>query len=124
MRVLKIAARVAVCVLFMSPLVAAERNMYGVANRRDVRFETPVRIAEGVLPPGKYRVVHTMSADSHIMVFTQLGVAHGAQLRATCHLVPLNRKADKNRQIYIMNSASERVLTILVFKGDRAQHEF
>ncbi|HUJ96364.1 MAG TPA: hypothetical protein VLW84_13920 [Terriglobales bacterium] len=107
-----------------STFLSAGLNRYGVAERRNVTFEKPVRVGDTLLPPGRYQVSHLMSGDSHMMLFQQSGVEMPAQAEVKCSLIHLHKKAVATRAIFTLNESRERVLQILVFKGDRAQHEF
>ncbi len=124
MRLTSLVFLIAAFVSANSPLLTAGLNQYGVADRREITFENPVRVGDVLLPSGNYEVLHIMDAETHVMLFSQLNVNSPAQARVPCHLVPLHEKATLTRQVYTLNPANERVLQILVFKGDRAQHEF
>jgi hypothetical protein len=80
-------------------------------------------VGEVLLPKGEYEVRHTMEAETHIMLFKQLG-GKMAEARVKCNLVQLKQKADRDQVGYTLNSANERVLQMLIFSGDTAQHEF
>jgi hypothetical protein len=41
-----------------------------------------------------------------------------------CTLVPLNAPARQTELGFKTNSANEKLLTRMVFKGDRAEHQF
>jgi hypothetical protein len=69
MRSLKTVAWVAVCVMGLGILLAAEQNKFGVANTQTVSFDEPIRIGNVLLPTGEYQVTHTMEGENHIMVF-------------------------------------------------------
>ena len=58
------------------------------------------------------------------MVFSQLNTRKPAEARVKCQLVNLAKKADQDQLFYTMNPAHERVLHVLVFQGDLAQHVF
>jgi hypothetical protein len=59
-----------------------------------------------------------------IMVVRQLATKTPIEVGAKCTLVPLSTKASAVQKIFILNSANERVLRELVFKGDQAKHVF
>lgn len=111
------------CLLAFIPATAAT-GQFGVADRHEITFNSPVRVGDTLLPVGNYLVVHTMDGDAHIMVFKQVGVRNPAEAKVKCHLVPLDTKAGDTRKIYLTNAANERVLSKLVFEGERAEHEF
>ena len=125
MRILKLIALVALCVLGASLLLHAGQNKMGVADTRQVKFENPMWIGATLLPAGEYKVLHTMEGDNHIMVFKQLNAKQKPiEVRVKCSLVPLAAKADQTQQIFVLNAAKERVLQELVFRGDTAKHVF
>lgn len=115
---------VPICVLTLCVLVAAEQNKFGVADTYQVSFAQDVRVADVVLPEGKYEIRHVMEGQEHIMVFRQLGSKKPVEVRAKCTLVALPDAAKNDQKIFILNAANQRVLRELVFKGDRAKHLF
>jgi hypothetical protein len=115
---------VALCVLGLSVLLNAGQNKFGVADTREVNFSNPIRVGGVLLPSGDYQVLHTMEGTNHVMVFKQLHNKKPVEARVNCQLVPLEAKADKTQQIYVLNAANERVLQALIFRGDSAQHVF
>ena len=106
-------------------LVAADLNKFGVADQRQVTFYDPVKIGDTVVPPGEYKVLHTMEGDNHIMVFQQQNVSKKSQATAKikCDLKPLEKAADQNLIGY-KNEGPNRTLNFLQFKGDKAVHQF
>ena len=106
-------------------LMAADLNKFGVADQRTVTFYDPVKIADTVVPPGDYKVLHTMEGDNHIMVFQQQNVSKKAQanVKVKCTLKPLDKAAGQNLIGY-KNEGSTRALNFLQFKGDKAVHQF
>jgi hypothetical protein len=124
MRILKVMAVTAVCVLGLSALLSAGANQFGVADTRQISFDKPMRVGDVLLPSGQYQVLHTMQGDTHIMVFKQMNAKKPAEASVKCQLVPLKEKAERTEKIYIVNAANERVLQTLVFRGDLAAHVF
>lgn len=123
MRILKITMLVAV-VLSISGLLAAKQNKHGVADVRKITFSSSMRVGDAVLPQGDYEVRHVMEADNHIMTFKQLGTNKPAEARVQCKLVPREAKAERDEVIYVINAANEKVLQMLRFRGDLAEHVF
>ena len=111
------------CVFILGAMSAAE-NQLGIRDDYQVNFSEKVRVADTLLPQGKYEIRHIMEGSDHIMVFRQLGTKKPVEVRAKCTLIPLSAKADRDQTIYVLNAANERVLQELVFKGDRAKHVF
>ena len=124
MRALKVVAVMAICVVGLSLMASAARNQFGVADTRNISFESAVRVGDVLLPKGEYKVLHTMSGDTHIMVFQQQRTKHRAEAKVKCTLVPLSAKAPRGEKIFTVNNSNERVLRELVFEGDSAKHVF
>ena len=99
-------------------------NQFGIADKRQVTFYDPVRVGDTLLPAGDYTVVHQMQGTEHIMVFTQMKKNKPAEAHIKCTLVPLNAPAPQSELGFKTNSANEKLLTRMVFKGDRAAHTF
>ena len=112
------------CLLMLSLVAFAGQNSMGISDRYQVNFPEKVRVADTLLPQGDYEIRHVMEGQNHIMVFHQLRTKKPVEVRAKCTLVPLAQKADANQKIYVPNAANERVLSELVFKGDKAKHVF
>jgi hypothetical protein len=119
----KTALRVAIALLILTA-VAVAANKFGVADKRQVTFYDPVRIGETLLPPGDYDVLHQMQGAEHLMVFTQVGKKKPAEAKVKCTLVPLEKPAASSEIGFKVNAANEKLLTRMVFKGDRAAHQF
>jgi hypothetical protein len=123
MRLVKLVSAIAALIGLLSLSAVAGQDM-GVANVYKVSFAEKVIVAGSVLPSGDYEIRHVMEGSDHIMVFRQLGVRKGVELRAKCTLVPLPEKAADTQKVFELNAANERVLHELIFKGDRAKHVF
>ena len=103
---------------------AAGQKPYGIAEQRQVTFAAPVWVGGMLLPAGDYRVRHTMEGAEHVMIFTALRGKPPLEARAKCSLVPAPRPLREDRAGFKLNPAGEQVLTLLAFKGDRAEHRF
>jgi len=122
---IKLAVILTVLCLFVLSLTAiGGQNTMGISDKYQVNFSEKVRVADTVLPQGDYEIRHVMEGENHIMVFHQLRTKKPVEVRAKCTLVPLSVKADADQKLYTVNAANERVLTELIFKGDRARHVF
>jgi hypothetical protein len=124
MRLLKVVAVMAVCLIAAGVLLAANQNKFGVADTRIVSFDQPMLVGNVLLPKGDYQVKHTMDGDNHVMVFTQQHAKTPAEARVKCTLVPLPTKASQSVTLYTHDAANQHVLQELVFKGDQAKHVF
>ncbi|HLV86049.1 MAG TPA: hypothetical protein VKV39_03670 [Candidatus Sulfotelmatobacter sp.] len=122
MRLLKFFGIFLLVLGFTATAVAGE-NHYGIRDRYDITFISPVRIGDTLLPAGQYTIRHTMQGDTHIMVF-QSENRKVAEVKAECKLVPLPKKADRTQTLFATNAAKELVLQELVFRGDSAKHVF
>lgn len=114
---------IVMCIFILGAVAAAENKM-PIADTYQVNFSEKVRVADTLLPKGKYEIRHVMEGSDHIMVFRQLGTKKPVEVRAKCTLVPLSAKATESRTTYVLNAANERVLHELEFKGDEAKHVF
>jgi hypothetical protein len=114
----------ALCVIGLSVLLNAGQNKFGVADTREIKFINQVWVGDVLLPSGDYQVLHNMEGVNHVMVFKQLRTKKPAEARVNCQLVPLEKKADRTQQAFVLNAANERVLQSLIFRGDSAQHVF
>ena len=82
------------CVFMLGAMSAAE-NQLGIRDDYQVNFSEKVRVADTLLPQGKYEIRHIMEGSDHIMVFRQLGTKKPVEVRAKCTLIPLSAKADR-----------------------------
>jgi hypothetical protein len=121
MRFLKLSGVMLLC-LFAFGLAAMGENA-GSHDVNRVAFADPIRVGGALLPPGEYVVRHIMEGPDHIMVFEAVNHKH-PDVKAKCQLVELGKKADQTRTVYDLNSAKERVLQELVFRGDSVKHVF
>ncbi len=122
---LKVTVVALIILSFSSLSFATDLTQYGVAEKREVTFFDAVKISGTVVPAGKYQVLHTMAGEDHVMVFKQLGVSKDKQVevKAKCSLKKLDKKADQSLIGYTTQN-NEKVLNMLQFKGDTAQHLF
>lgn len=115
---------VVVCVMALGAMVVAgeKTNSMGVRDVRHVTFVAPIQVGGTALPAGEYVVRHTMEGPDHIMVFERV---HGKDLaKVKCTLVALDKKADRDQEVYRFDASNQRVLQELVFSGDTAKHVF
>ena len=99
--------------------VLAARNKQIRCGRRaqGLTLSAPTRVGDVLLPQGQYEVRHVMEADSHIMVFKQIG-GKSAEARVKCNLTPLQQKVDHDQVVHTLNAANARsVLQTLRFSG-------
>jgi hypothetical protein len=111
------------CVLALASLAAAVGENLGIRDTYRITFVAPVHVGADVLPAGDYKIRHTMVGEDHIMVFQKVG-GKSPEVKVKCSLVALEKKAEKDQTIYLLNAANERVLQELIFRGDKAKHVF
>ena len=113
-----------VCILALASFAVAANNL-GIHDTGKVVFHSPTRVGNSLLPAGEYVVRHTMEGEEHVMLFKQLGVPakKAVVVRVKCTLKPLPDIAATNEQRYQLE-AGVQVLTMLQFKGEKAQHIF
>jgi hypothetical protein len=109
-----------VCALGL--IATAKTNDMGIKEVRRVTFSETIRVGTDVLKPGEYVVRHTMEGQDHVMVFQRVSTKE--EFKVKCTLVPLAQKAQQDQSISQVNSANEKVLQELVFRGDTAKHVF
>lgn len=121
--------RMSVVILFVllgvTALVASDLNKFGVADQRNVTFYSQVKIGDTVVPAGDYKVLHVMEGEEHVMLFKQLGASKDKAItvKTKCTLKPLPSSAKENQSMFRTENGVQ-VLTLLQFKGDKAQHVF
>ncbi len=123
-RKLFLTALVIFAVLILTGTAQAAAGTYGIADKRQVRFDHPVWVGTVLLPAGDYEVRHTMQVEEHVMVFRQMFAKTPAEARVRCTLVPVEKPIQQSQVGLAVNAAGEHVLHRLAFKGDRAEHWF
>lgn len=116
----KIAALLAVVVVFACASMVAKDNPMGIAEKQSITFTAPTLVGGTLLPAGNYTVTHQMNGQAHLMIFKQ--VNGKAEAKSGCNLVPLKAKAERTEQVYTTNAKNERVLQEMTFAGDKATH--
>ncbi len=111
------------CVLALASLAAAAGENLGIRDAYGITFVAPVHVGTDVLPEGHDKIGHTTVGQDHVMVFQKVG-GKSSEVKVKCSLVPLEKKAEKDQTIYLLNAANERVLQELIFRGDKAKHVF
>ncbi|MBV8207318.1 MAG: hypothetical protein JO041_11040 [Acidobacteria bacterium] len=105
--------------------LGSQLNQFGIADSQQVTFSTAVKIGDTLVPAGDYKVLHTMQGEDHIMLFEQQGVpkSKAGYAKVKCTLKPLDEAARTNEARF-RNESGVEILTLLQFKGDKAQHVF
>jgi len=114
-----------VLLLGVTALFAGNLNKYAVADQRQLTLSQQVKIGDTLVPAGDYKVLHVMEGEEHVMLFKQLDVPakKAVVVKVKCTLKPLPEIATSNEQHYQLEDGVQ-VLTMLQFKGDKAQHIF
>ncbi len=105
--------------ILLGSLVSAET----VGKPHDVTLRAPARVGEATLAAGTYRVSHLMENGQHIMVFKAVR-GDKKEYRISCKMRELPAAANYDEQHFQEISAKDRVLTSLVFAGDKVEHVF
>ncbi len=75
------------------------------------------------LAAGTYRVTHLMDNGQHTMVFKAVR-GDKKEYRVSCKMRELPAVAARDEQHFQALTARDRVLTSLVFAGDKVEHVF
>ena len=89
---------------------------------KSLKLEASVRAGSVVLPAGEYKVTHEMQGTQHILVLALYGKGRQT-FRLPCSMEPLPKAATQNEQHYRYDG-KEKILTGLVFTGDKVFHTF
>ncbi|HET9408224.1 MAG TPA: hypothetical protein VFO39_13370 [Candidatus Sulfotelmatobacter sp.] len=122
MRIFRIISVVLISLLMLSLVASAADKGLGISENRNITFSSSVRLGNNLLQPGDYNVRHTMQGEEHIMIFRRAGAKD--EVKVKCNLVKLAQKAPQTSTIIEVNSANERVVREIVFRGDTAKHVF
>lgn len=112
---------IVVVLIVFGTLVSAQTAPVGKAY--DLTLRAPARVGDTVLVAGAYRVTHVMENEQHVMLFRSLRKDH-KEYRAICKMRELPAVAAHDEQRFEEVSGKERVLTTLVFAGDKVEHLF
>ncbi len=107
--------------ILVGTLLSAENLPLGKPH--DVTLRAPARVGEVTLASGTYRVTHLMDNGQHIMVFKAVR-GDKKEYHISCKMRELPAVAARDEQHYQELSAKDRVLTSLVFAGDKVEHVF
>ena len=107
--------------IVLTTLVSAGTEPVGQSHNLTLR--APARVGDVVLPAGIYQVTHLMENGQHIMLFKALR-GDKKEYRVSCKMQELPVAAPRDEQHFLELSAKDRVLTSLVFAGDKVEHVF
>ncbi|HVP42617.1 MAG TPA: hypothetical protein VMS96_04260 [Terriglobales bacterium] len=108
-------------IILLGTLVSAQNVPVG--KTYDLTLSAPARVGDVTLAAATYRVTHLMENGQHVMVFKGVR-GDKKEYRATCKMRELRAVAKYDEQHFAELSAKERVLTSLVFAGDKVEHVF
>ncbi len=133
---LPVFAVVALTLLLVATLnLAAEKEqMIKVGKKGDITFDTPTKVGDLTLKPGRYFVQHRVEGSDHFVHFTEVtkpsGYSHtgGGAPKAhpgevKCRLEPLGSKAPTTA-VYLTNEDGGRRVTKIVIGGENVAHVF
>jgi len=113
---------VVLCILAAGFVLAADKPATpGIGKTYKVTLHQQARVANVLLPAGDYRIQHVMEGEKHIMVFKD---QKGAEARAECTMVKIERKAEGDSAQFERGPNGERILKALTFKGETFEHRF
>jgi hypothetical protein len=108
-------------ILVLGTLATAQAMPSGKAH--DLTLRAPAKVGDITLAAGTYRVTHVMDNNQHVMLFKGVR-GDKKEYRITCHMRELPAVATNDEQHFQEVSAKDRVLTSLVFAGDKVEHVF
>jgi len=108
-------------IFLLAVVVSAEQPMV-TWKAKSLNLAQDTKIGAVVLPAGDYKVQHEMEATQHVLVFTQKNKAKQT-FRVNCGMQPLDQKASQDEQ-HFRTENGQKVLTALIFAGDRYTHTF
>jgi hypothetical protein len=108
-------------VFVLTVMVSAEEPMVNWKSK-NLTLSSDTRVGTVVLPAGDYKLKHEMEGTNHILVFKSQ--AKGKEtFRVICGMQPLDQKAARDEQ-HFRTENGNKVLTSLIFEGDRYTHTF
>ncbi len=107
--------------IVVGTLVAAQNGAVGKAH--DLTLRAPARIGDITLPAATYQVTHLMENGQHVMLFKGIR-GDKKEYRVSCKMRELQAVARNDEIHFEEPSPKERILTTLVFAGDKVEHVF
>jgi len=107
--------------IVLATMVSAQNVPIGKSH--DITLRAPAQVGESTLPAGTYRVTHVMENENHILVFKGVR-GDKKEYRINCKMRELPTPAAHDEQRFEEPSPKERILTSLVFAGDKVEHVF
>lgn len=118
---MKVLALMLVLLAGVYALAADEVKNYGVGQTKSIELSQNAKVGTALLPAGTYKVTHLMDGGNHVLVFKNDSKKEVA--RVNCTMVDLPKKADRTVQEFT-NTDSVRVLSGLIFGGEKFKHQF
>lgn len=120
LKVLGIALLLLLGMSVMAADTSSKASAADVGKSWTVNLNKPTHVGAALLPAGDYKVQHLKDGDSHVLVFR---TAKKEIARVNCTMAPLSAKAADTLVTTDKNSAGERVLTRIAFRGDTFEHD-
>jgi len=115
------AAFILLGIFLLAVVVSAEEPMVTWKSKR-LTLSAEARVGSELLPAGEYKVTHEMEGANHVLVLRLRG-KETKTFRLACTMQPRNDKAPADEQ-HFRTENGQKLLTALVFEGDRYTHAF
>ena len=102
-------------------MMAADASYPATGKVWNINLPSAMKVNGVLLPAGDYKVQHIVDGGNHVLVFKTRNDKE--KVRANCKLEKLPNKVDETIEVSDLNSAGERVLQSVAFKGDTFRHE-
>ncbi len=108
-------------IIVLGTLVSAQNVAVGKVH--DLTLRAPARVGDVKLAAATYQVTHLMENGQHVLLFKGIR-GDKKEYRVSCKMRELPAEAPNDEMRFEELSAKERVLTSLVFAGDKVEHVF
>ena len=116
------------------PALAQHEDMVRIGKKGVVPIDTPVRVGDVLLKPGRYQIQHVMEGQDHVIVFKKLLHARPPEYvetasekgttRLKCTVKPLGEKAKYGLIRLGKNAAGEKTIEEVQIQGENVTHVF
>lgn len=116
------------------PALAQHQDMVRIGKKGVVPINTPVRVGDALLKPGRYQIQHVMEGQDHVIVFKPLLHARPPEyvetasekgtIRMKCKVEPLGEKAKYGLIRWGKNAAGETTVEEVQIQGENVKHVF
>lgn len=97
-----------------------------VGKKGELAIAMETRIADVLLPVGKYQFQHVIDGEDHVAVFTKMAGDQAGQevARLKCKVQPLGEIARYTEIHTTLNANGERTITEIHVQGENVRHVF